>query len=156
MKIAFDEHIPIQIANALKELDGENQLLRSNIVSARDYAIPNAESDVPWLERFASDGGRIIISGDAKMRGKLHEQAALVKAGFIVFFWARKWNQQNGYDKTAMMIKWWPHILLKLQSAKSGQFFELSYSWTSSDMKEVTPPTEAQREIRKKHDKAVR
>jgi hypothetical protein len=90
LKIAFDEHIPQAIAEAFKALQGENAILRCEIVSARDYAVPRAESDVPWLQRFAADGGKVVISGDAKMRGKLHEQRALAAAGFVVIFLARR------------------------------------------------------------------
>lgn len=140
MKIAFDEHVPIQLAKAFKELDGENQILRVDIVSAIEFSVPNAQSDVPWLQKFSASGGRAVISGDAKMRGKLHEQLALTKAGFIVFFWERKWNQQNGYNKSAMMMRWWPYILEKLKTARKGQFFEIPYSWTATEMREVTPP----------------
>jgi hypothetical protein len=140
LKIAFDEHIPFSIAKAFKELDGEDQILRVEIVSARDFAIPKAKSDVPWLESFALSGGNAVISGDAKMRGKLHEQQALKKAGFIVFFWSRKWNHENAYIKSAMMMRWWPYILDKLQTARKGQFFEIPHSWTATEMREVTPP----------------
>lgn len=42
MKVAFDEHVPIILAQAFKALDGEEKILRVEIVSARDYAVPNS------------------------------------------------------------------------------------------------------------------
>lgn len=140
MKIAFDEHIPIQLADACKALDGEDRLLRVEIVSAREFAVPKAESDVPWLQEFAASGGRVVISGDAKMRGKLHEQKALLEAGFVVFFWDRRWNAENGYVKAAMLMRWWPYILEVAENANRGQFFEIPFSWNAVEMREVTPP----------------
>ena len=104
-------------------------MLRAEIVSARQYATPKAKSDVPWLEKFAKDGGKVVISGDVKMRGKLHEQKALLDAGFIVFFFARKWNQFDSFIKTAMLLKWWRVILSKIESATPGKFFEIPFSW---------------------------
>jgi hypothetical protein len=115
-------------------------MLRVEIVSARQYAPPKAESDVPWIERFAKDGGKVIISGDARMRGKLHEQKALRDAGFIVIFFARRWNNMNAYNKAAMLIRWWPFILGAIEAAAPGQFFEVPCSWHGSALREVTPP----------------
>lgn len=140
MKIALDENVPPHVAKALKALAGERVLARVQIVSARKYALPKAASDVPWLQKFAKSGGKVVVSGDAKMRGRLHEQKALSDAGFIVFFMARSWNQMSSHEKVAMLIRWWPIIVAKALSAKPGQFFELPNSWTAAEMKEVTPP----------------
>jgi hypothetical protein len=141
LKIAFDEHVPIDIAKALKALGGDRKLLRVSIVSARDYATSmRATSDVPWLQKFAKAGGKVVVSGDAKMRGRLHEQRALCEAGFMVFFLERKWNQLRSYDKCAMIIRWWPEILLKIEASQPGQFFQVPCTWNTTAMKEVTPP----------------
>lgn len=74
------------------------------------------------------------------MRGKLHEQRALVDAGFIVIFFHRKWNQMNAYGKTAMLVKWWPFVLAALESAAPGQCFEIPFSWRGNQLKEVKLP----------------
>lgn len=141
MKVAFDEHVPKDVARALEALSGENRLLRVTLHSARSYAVPRAPSDVPWLEEFAKAGGKVVVSGDAKMRGKLHEQRALSTAGFVVFFLARPWNQMKCHEKCAMLIRWWPLILEKIEAAQPGQFFEIPHSWNSTTMREVTPPS---------------
>jgi len=140
LKIAFDEHVAPKLAEAISALGGDTGMLRVEIVSARSYAIPHAGSDVPWLEKFAKDGGKVIISGDAKMRSKLHEQKALIDAGFVVIFFARRWNNANTYTKTAMLIKWWPVILSVLESSAPGQCFEIPFSWRGASLKEITPP----------------
>lgn len=140
MRIAFDEHVAPKLADAIKALSGEEGMLRVEIVSARQYAQPRAPSDIPWLQQFAMDGGKVVISGDSKMRGKLHEQQALIDANFVVFFFARRWNQANTYTKTAMLIRWWPFILGVLESAAPGQCFEIPFAWNGNKLKEVTPP----------------
>lgn len=141
LKVALDEHVPNDVARALKALSGDDRLLRVQIISARKYAVPSASSDVPWLQRFAKAGGRVIVSGDFRMRSKLHEQRALCEAGFIVFFMARAWNQMRCHEKCAMLIRWWPHILDRIAAATPGQFFELPHQWTGTNMREVTPPS---------------
>lgn len=155
MKVAFDEHIPKDVAKALKVLAGDNGILRAAIYSARRYAVPRAQSDVPWLEKFARSGGQVVISGDARMRGKLHEQRALSAAGFIVFFLARQWNQMKSHDKCAMLIRWWPIILVKMSEAKPGQFFEIPHSWSDVEMREVTPPAHLKIEQETRRQKRV-
>lgn len=96
MKIAFDEHVPPVMWRVLDGFAKDKTFtkLTGNVTfcSARDYA-PRpgaagfvAKSDVPWIHSFAKDGGRVIISGDAKMRSKSHERAALVEAGLVVVF----------------------------------------------------------------------
>lgn len=140
MKIALDEHISKALVEALTALSGETGMLQVELVSARNYAVPKASSDVPWIEKFKADGGTVVVSGDAKMRGKLHEQKALSDAGFIVFFPARRWNQFNGLAKTAFLILWWQAILQTAETSKPGQFFEIPLTNRICPMREVTPP----------------
>lgn len=133
--------MPKALVEALTALGGESGILQVELVSARSYAVPKASSDVPWLRKFKEDGGAVVVSGDAKMRGKLHEQAALSEAGFIVFFPARKWNQFDGYNKSAFLLLWWRTILQTAEAAKPGQFFEIPLTKRIVPMREVTPPT---------------
>jgi hypothetical protein len=140
LKIALDEHVPKQVATALVALASGRGAKALSICSARDYSVPNSDSDVPWLQRFAEDGGTVVVSGDAKMRGKLHEQRALSDAGFVVFFMSAAWNRMPLHEKAAMLVRWWPIILEKISTASSGQFFQLPHNWTGTEMREVTPP----------------
>jgi len=141
LKIALDEHIGQNLVEALKALSGEAGMLRVELVSARNYSgNVKAASDIPWLEKFAKDGGTVVVSGDMRMRGKLHEQRALRDAGFVVFFPARQWNNFNVHNRAAFLIRWWPFILKQAKSSTAGRFYEIPISWTSTEMKEVTPP----------------
>jgi len=141
LKIALDEHIGEAIVEALIALSGESKMLRSELVSARKYSgSVKAISDVPWIQKFRDDGGKVIVSGDARMRGKLHEQKALSEAGLVVFFPARPWNNLKVHTKTAMLIRWWPLILQSARSSPQGTFYEIPMSWTGTELKEITPP----------------
>ena len=76
MKIAFDENVPIAMVRVFQTFASERQLRKLSgsfeIKSAADYTprpgdpdyVPR--SDVPWLKRFAADGGKVIISGNTE------------------------------------------------------------------------------------------
>lgn len=105
MKIAFDEHIPPEMVIPVKGLL-QKKVVGLEIVIARDYADPPASSDVPWLTKFAADGGRVVVTGDRTMRSRLDEQAALKDLGLIVFFFPAPWNDWSMTDKCAFLLKW--------------------------------------------------
>jgi hypothetical protein len=157
LKIALDEHIAEAIVEALNALSGEDKMLRSEIVSARKYSGSiRAASDVPWIEKFKKDGGQVIVSGDARMRGKLLEQKALSDAGFIVFFPARQWNRLKGHPKTSLLIRWWPFILEKARASAPGKFYEISVAWNATTFREVTPPSRKKPGRKKANDEKAK
>ncbi len=130
MKIAFDEHIPPEMINPVQALlENKSEI---QVVRARDYAAPPATSDVPWLVKFAADGGRVVVTGDEAMRSRLDEQAAHRDLGLIVFFFPPEWNNLNMYSKCAFLLKWWPAILEKAAESKPGDFWEMKLSWTQT------------------------
>jgi hypothetical protein len=140
LKIAFDEHIPPEMAGPVKALleDG----IELEIVLAKDYADPPASSDVPWLVKFAADGGRVVLTGDKEMRSRLDEQAALRELGLVVFFFPPAWNNWNMTDKCAFLLKWWPAIVAKAQESSPSDFWEMKASWTQTgpgDLRSVAP-----------------
>jgi hypothetical protein len=130
LKIALDEHIPPAMAIPVKALLEKG--VEVEIVIASDYADPPATSDVPWLVRFAADGGRVVITGDRDMRSRLDEQAALKELGLIVFFFPAAWNNWNMNSKCAFLMQWWPAILVKAQESKPRDFWEMKLSWTQT------------------------
>lgn len=86
MKIAFDEHIPAGMVRVFESLVSERKLRRLikaegkglkggyEIVRSADYNPSPRDinfvqgSDVPWIQKFANDGGSVIISGDVRAR----------------------------------------------------------------------------------------
>ena len=65
---------------------------------------------MPWIEKFAAAGGKVIISGNTKMRQVPHERLALVEAGMIVVFFENRWNGWNFFRKCALLLHWWPVV----------------------------------------------
>lgn len=139
MKIAFDLNIPPGMARIFQALASERQFTRLvggfQIESARKYT-PKAMdadhirgSDVPWIKRFAAEGGRIIISGDTSMRIVPHERLALLEAGMIVVFFERRWARLQFFSKCALLMRWWPVVAKQVKKAKPATFWAIPTKW---------------------------
>lgn len=148
MKIAFDENVPPQMVRVFKTLGQEKRFHRSGVifVGARDYTPtigdPDYEknSDVPWLTRFAGDGGKVVVSGNVKMLEQPHELEALRRHRYIVFLFERKWNGWNFHRKTALLLFNWPLVLAKLKRAGPGEFWCIpNHFKDDAELRDVTP-----------------
>jgi hypothetical protein len=148
VKIAFDENVPVQMVRVFQALGQERRFrtLNLEIKSAVDYTPKptdsdySAKNDVPWLTRFASDGGHVVISGDTEMIEVPHELEALRRSGFTVFLFERKWNQWSFYEKTSLLLFHWPVILKKLKTAKRPRFWCVpNHFRVNGVLRDVTP-----------------
>lgn len=139
MKVAFDENIPKTLVSVFS-CAFQDQVGDYEISSAKDYADAPAKTDVPWLKKFADAGGKVVITADKKMRGKPHERKALKDLGLITFFFNPLWNHLKYFDKLGIFIRWWPHIVEKIETSKPGQCWEIPLSPTggADSMKDVT------------------
>ena len=92
MKIAFDENVPLGMVKVFQTFASERQLQKLSggkfdVKSAKDYTPKHGDpayvrgSDVPWLKRFAADGGRVVISGNTQMKSEPHERLAAAYDG---------------------------------------------------------------------------
>lgn len=105
------------------------------VKSARDYAPHKADTDyvrgndVPWLKRFAADGGKVVISGDTNMKNIPHERLALIECGFVVIFFEGQWSSWKFFRKCALLSHWWPQIAAKAKRAKAGSFWHIPCTW---------------------------
>ena len=142
MKTAFDENIPPPVVVIFKTLVEHGFLRGYEFVSARDYhaSIDTRNDDRPWLLRFKNDGGRVVIAGDRKMRGRLYERRALQQEGFTVMFLGRPWDEMDRYGRAAVLIRWWPVIEKHLPEAPPATFWEIPCTWKLGELVEVTGP----------------
>jgi hypothetical protein len=139
LKIAFDENVPAAMVRVFQTFASERQLRKLSgnfdVKSAKDYTpkpgdhdyVPN--SDVPWLKRFAADGGKVVISGDTSMRYQPHERLALIECGFIVIFFENRWSDWKFFRKCALLLHWWPQIAGRVRRAKPGSFYHVPCHW---------------------------
>lgn len=139
MKVAFDQNVPIGMVRIFQSFASERQFRRISgdfqIKSAADYTPQPGDDDyrprddVPWLKRFAKDGGKVIISGDANMRNRAHERLALIESGFIVVFFEGQWSTWKFWRKCALLIHWWPVIAAKTKRVKKPAFYHVPCNW---------------------------
>jgi len=139
LKVAFDENIPAAMVRVFQLFARERQLQHLltglEIKSAKDYTpLPGdpdyiRKNDVPWLKRFAADGGRIVISGNTRMKKVPHERLALIEGNFVVVFFENRWSGWNFCRKCAFLLHWWPEIARTVKRAKPRSFFHIPSTW---------------------------
>jgi hypothetical protein len=139
LKVVFDQNVPIGVVKVLQAFANEKQFLRISgnfvIKSAQDYTPKPGEDDyrpkddTPWLKRFADDGGKVVISGDVRMRYKPHERLALIEHQFLVVFFENQWSEWKFWRKSALLVHWWPVIAAKIRRYKKPSFFHVPCNW---------------------------
>ncbi|KWV59826.1 hypothetical protein AS156_30340 [Bradyrhizobium macuxiense] len=139
MKIAFDENVPIAMVKVFQTFANERQLKKKigafEITSATQYTPKPTDgdylkkNDAPWIKRFATAGGRVVISGDTDMRYVPHERLALIQAGMLVFFFDGKWSQWDFFRKCSLLIHHWPAIASRIKRGKAPAFWHVPLSW---------------------------
>jgi hypothetical protein len=88
-------------------------------VLAKDYAPSPTDddfvhgSDVPWMERFAADGGTAIISGNTKMLTVPRELLAIQRLGLTSVFFEENWNGWDFFQKCSLLLWHWTAIVLQ-------------------------------------------
>ena len=143
MKIAFDENMPAPMARMFQSLASEKRFRNLTgdftFESARDYTPKKedsdylAKNDVPWIKRFSSSGGRVIISGNTKMKTVPHERLALVQENMIVIFFEPKWNNLTFFKKSALLLHWWPAVVRTIENATPGSFWHIPLSFGNEE-----------------------
>src|ERR1700733_1539875 len=121
------------MVRAFRAFASERQLRKITgdfeIKSAKEYApLPGdpdflRKNDVPWLKRFAADGGKVVISGNTRMRLVPHERLALVEHGFVVIFFENQWSNWKFFRKCALLLHWWPSVATRVKRGKPGFWY---------------------------------
>lgn len=86
------------------------------------------KNDAPWIRRYAAAGGRVIVSGNTKMKVVAHERLALVQEGMTVIFFPGVWSNWKFCRKSSLLLHWWPVILKAARKPKPG-FFVVPRAW---------------------------
>ncbi len=83
-----------------------------------------------------------MISGDVNMLDVPHERLALQQHGFVTVFFERRWNGWDFYQKSALLLYWWPVVIAKVVEAKSGSFWAIPAHWRErkdGELREIEP-----------------
>lgn len=126
------------MVTVFRSLASDGGVLNCEIVSAKEYRPIDERGDEHWVRRFAKDGGQIVISGDTKMRARVHELAALIEAGLVTYFFERKWSDVSFFTKSAMLLHWWEPVRKHMDTAARATCWEIPYQWTWKDLVDVS------------------
>ena len=74
---------------------------------------------------FAQEGGTAIISGDHNILKNWPDLITYKESNLIGFFPPPKFNQLSGYAKAALLIRWWPTILEKINQSSRGDTWRM-------------------------------
>jgi hypothetical protein len=148
LKIAFDEHVPAGLVRMFKSLADERRIRRTvgatggpghpggiEVVLAKDYAPSPTDddfvhgSDVPWMERFAADGGTAIISGNTKMLTVPRELLAIQRLGLTSVFFEENWNGWDFFQKCSLLLWHWTAIVAAIRAAKPATLLRVPSEW---------------------------
>jgi hypothetical protein len=139
LKIAFDEHIPPTMVRVFQTFASDKQLLKLNadlVIEKAQLYYPKQHdpdylkrNDAPWVRRFAASGGKVVVSGNTRMKIVAHERLAFVEEGVIVIFFENAWNNWKFFSKCSLLLHWWPMIVRQMQTAKPGSFWHVPATW---------------------------
>jgi len=137
VKVAFDENVPIAMVRVFQALAAESQFqkLGVTIQSAKDYTPKPSDldylpkNDTPWIKRFSTEGGKVVISGNARMMNIPHERLALLDEGLIVLFFENRWNNWKFFTKCALLLLWFPAIAKTAKTATPKTFWRIPSIW---------------------------
>jgi hypothetical protein len=93
--------------------------------------------DETWLPRFASEGGKAIITADANMLKRPHLIAAVQQSGVCGIILPSVWAQARRHVQAASLIRFWPEIEATLTGAQAGEFWRLPTTLYSGSLERL-------------------
>jgi hypothetical protein len=182
LKVAFDLHVPAGMVRVFQALASEKKMLwsvsRSRkasdrgelvVVSAKTYEPDPTDadyikrSDAPWLERFAKDGGDVVISGDTRMYEKPHEVVAIQRTGLVLVLFENRWNGWDFFRKSALLLWHWLAVIEATRKAtdnhrgKAASAFRVPAAWPEEVvLKPLPPPGQLLMDFNRRAKKSVK
>ena len=126
--IRFDECLSKNIVEAMRALGLPEGVA---VEHPNDHG-EGTLADVEWLPRFKKAGGRCIVTGDPKMRGRIAERMALQAADFVAIFPPSKggyYSKLRKHGQAAYLIRWLHEIARLAAEAADGDHFLLPPSF---------------------------
>lgn len=133
MKVRADEHVAPKIVQALRVV-----ALSSGweLTGVREFHAART-LDETWLPRFASEGGRAIITADANMLKRPHLIAAVQRSGLCGLILPSAWAHARRNVQAASLIRFWPEIEAIFTAAQPGEFWRLPTSLYSGSLEKL-------------------
>jgi hypothetical protein len=126
--IRFDECISWRIVDALLAL----RLPDGIELETPKHREENGVADINWITDFASRGGKLVVSGDARMRNVQLERAALEASGLIAVFPSSKkyFDSLGKWGQAGYLTTWFPSIVQLSLEAEPGSHYRIPDSFS--------------------------
>lgn len=141
MKIAIDENLPPKFTTVLQTLDEYTCVSPCTICYSKDYSPGPRAGDIPWLQKFADDGGQVIVSGEKSMRSNQLEQLAVSQSGLTGFFLPTQIHNWPLLTRAGFVLVWWDRILKHADANEAGTLWKVPPNWGGGDFERVTIAT---------------
>ena len=130
LRVALDFNCSPRLVGALSSLYGHRGFQFLHL----EKLVHGRTDDEIWADAYKKFGGKIVISGDARIAYRPHQAVAFIDNGFISFFPSESWSQMPGSAKSALLIHSWPLIEAKISQAKEGSCWRIPCSYSKKDM----------------------
>lgn len=150
MKIRADEHVSQRIVGAIRTMALSTPFELSSVVECGD----RGKSDVHWIRRFASEGGKAILSGDADFFSRPHQVMAVCECGMMIVHMPARWSNAKCHLQAAHLLMWWSRIEAALSTGRPRQCFRPG--WNIAEKGEMVRIKVDYEAARKKIKKAAR
>ena len=127
LKIRLDENLSPRVAKAVLALTENREGFEVSHV--RQMHGPGTD-DPDWMSAFVREGGTAIIWGDYNILRNWPNLIAYKESGLIGLFPPPAFNGLVGYAKAALLIRWWPAILERVQLSSPGDTWRIPLHWT--------------------------
>lgn len=76
--------------------------------------------DETWLPHFASEGGKAILTGDARIMKRPHQLVAIRDCGLICVVLSETWTHAKKGWQAANVIFWWGRVEAAVRESQPG------------------------------------
>lgn len=127
MKFFFDNNISFRVAYAIRELASFDY---DQVEHVKDKFGENA-LDETWIPGLASDGPWVVLSGDKRLRKNPEQRRLLRSHHLTTFFMSPGWHKAKFWDRSIIIVRWWPMIRAQVPLAAPGSLFEITLRTSS-------------------------
>ena len=122
MKCLLDNNLPPSLAKALDALSIHQFSDLEQVIALREK-FPSDTADIAWIQALGQEGDWFVLSADKFRKNGDLERKALRQSKLIVFCLSKQWSDQPYWEKSAHLLRWWPHIVEQAQRFQGGAAF---------------------------------
>lgn len=86
---------------------------------------PARTADETWVPRFASEGGKAIVTADANMLKRPHQLLAVRQSNVVGVILPHAWATARKHLQASSLLYYWPDIEAAFSSASPGDFWRI-------------------------------